>query len=413
MHVLLTTGGRGVRNEAVYLWAPKNETQKRCRTAHFQIAAFEFFRPDRVLYVATKEAAECENCLEVKKVIQDKMEIVIIPEGSSEDGLWEIFDKVSGSIPAGCKVILDITHGFRSQPLLLFGVVAYLSRTRDVTLERIVYGAYEVGEDGPDGVRKASVFDLTVLADLLEWVHAVDTFIMRGDARRLADLLIDAHNRQWVMRGSERENLPMKLKVMGKTLRDFSDSVRLLRPFDALEAAAKIAQGSREAEEESARWAKPFAQILRRVADEMETLAMDRPSEPSYESLERQLELIKHYVDKDLVVQAILLGGEWVVSWLALCSGQTSWLNYNQREALARELNAAAKRLRGENVTASEWFYSVPGAENAAAVWNELHHLRNDIAHSAMRKKPMTPRTINERARMLPQQLRDLLDIGR
>ena len=51
---------------------------------HFPIAAYKFFRPDKVIFAATQEAAQHENCLKVKEALKDKVEIVIIPDGSSD-----------------------------------------------------------------------------------------------------------------------------------------------------------------------------------------------------------------------------------------------------------------------------------------------------------------------------------------
>ena len=107
MLVLLTTGGTGNRKEVVYRWAPKGQKPQECRTAHFPIAAYKFFRPDKVIFAATQEAAQHENCLKVKEALKDKVELVIIPDGSSQDELWEILTLFQTPYQKD-RIILDI-----------------------------------------------------------------------------------------------------------------------------------------------------------------------------------------------------------------------------------------------------------------------------------------------------------------
>lgn len=418
MLVLLTTGGTGNRKEVVYRWAPKGQKPQECRTAHFPIAAYKFFRPDKVIFAATQEAAQHENCLKVKEALKDKVELVIIPDGSSQDELWEIFDIVTNAVPEGSRVILDITHGYRSQPLLLFGVVAYSGRTKHTILERIVYGALEAGEERTDGLIHAPVFDLTVLADLLEWLHAVDTFEIRSDASKLADLLITAQDRQWAMSRTKGEGLPKKLTTMARRLKEFSDSVRLLRPLDAIKAAAKVTDCSKEVQQESAQWARPFAHILGSIAKETAELGIERPEELSYESLQRQLLLIKHYIDKDLLVQAVLLAREWVVSWVARCRSDDNvdWLCLAYREEISAALNGATKHLaaggEGTGFGVPSWFTELPQSGEIIKLWGWLRGLRNDVAHCAMNSGGAGAESVKQRAMELPRRLGSLLGLN-
>ena len=335
------------------------------------------------------------------------------------DELWEIFDVVSNAVPKWFLRIMDITHGYRSKPLLLFGVVAYSGRTKHTTLERIVYGALEAGEARTDGLIHAPVFDLTVLADLLEWLHAVDTFAIRSDASKLADLLITAQDRQWAVSRAEGEGLPKKLKTMARRLEEFSDSVRLLRPLDAIKAAAKVTDCSKEVQQESAQWARPFAHILGNIARETAELGIERPEELRYESLQRQLLLIKHYVDKDLLVQAVLLAREWVVSWVAWCRSKDNidWLCLPYREEISAALNGATKQYLAADSEGTEfgvpsWLTELPQSGEIVKLWVWLRQLRNDVAHCAMNKNAAAAESVKQRAMELPRRLGNLLGLN-
>jgi CRISPR-associated DxTHG motif protein len=49
-----------------------------------------------------------------------RVEWVDIPEGRSEQELWEIFDRVASAVDEGDTILLDITHAFRSIPMIVF-----------------------------------------------------------------------------------------------------------------------------------------------------------------------------------------------------------------------------------------------------------------------------------------------------
>jgi hypothetical protein len=165
-----------------------------------------------------------------------------------------------------------------------------------------------------------------------------------------------------------------------------------------------------EARTEFDRWAKPFALLARQIRNELEPLAFDQSDTLSRENLEKQLGLVEHYLKKGLVVQAVTLAREWVVSYVLLCRGSGDWLRHSDRQEAERALGAAAARLRGENAEPPEWFGQLPHKEELGQLWNELGHLRNDLAHCAMSADARSARTIEQDAQTIPQRLRALLD---
>lgn len=410
MLVALSTIGTTEYKEIEYSWAPPGQEPRSYRTALFPLAVDTFFRPEKLLLMVTSEARANENCYSIERVLGPRLQLVPIPSGRNEEELWQIFDIVSDAVPEGAEVILDVTHAFRSLPFVIFGVINYLRRTKGIRLERIVYGAYDAKETGPDGVQRAPVFDLTMLVDLHEWMQAVEAFTVRSEGEKLAELLDEAHRRPWVSDGRGRDELPRRLQKMAECIKNFSESVRLLRPLEALAAAARAQTLARQVEQEAARWAKPFRHVLLRLTDELSPLATGDAWALDQEGLRRQLSLIKHYVEKDLIVQAVLLGREWLVNWLAWRAGNKPWLNRDTRQELERVLGLAARRLQeGDTETVPSWYDALPEAGAVADLWRWLTNLRNDVAHCAMNDHPAPSNSIRERAEELVQRLSKLL----
>jgi CRISPR-associated DxTHG motif protein len=110
---------------------------------------------------------------------------VDIPDGKSEEELWEIFEAISKAVQEGDEIVFDITHGFRSLPMIALLTIAYLKQVKGVKVQHVVYGVYE--RDNP----MAPILDLTPFADLLDWLAAAKMFTATGDSSELGRLIQD------------------------------------------------------------------------------------------------------------------------------------------------------------------------------------------------------------------------------
>jgi CRISPR-associated Csx2 family protein len=73
---------------------------------------------------------------------------VDIPDGKSEEELWEIFEAISKAVQEGDEIVFDITHGFRSLPMIAMLTIAYLKQVKGVKVQHVVYGVYERDNHG-------------------------------------------------------------------------------------------------------------------------------------------------------------------------------------------------------------------------------------------------------------------------
>jgi hypothetical protein len=260
MLIALSTIGPTEYQESEYYWSPDGQERQTFRTALFPLAVDRFFQPGKLLLMVTPEAHSHENYRVLEGILGKRLQPVPIPKGSTEEELWQIFDIVSDNVPREARVVFDVTHAFRSLPFVIFGIINYLRQTRAIHLERIIYGAYNAREAGLDGLEHAPVFDLTMLLDLHEWLNAVQSFTIRSEGDKLANLLEEAHRRPWLLsRG--KVDLPRNLQIMAGYIKEFSQCVRLLRPLEALNAATRIQALVRGVEQEAALWAKPFRHV--------------------------------------------------------------------------------------------------------------------------------------------------------
>jgi len=338
------------------------------------------------------------------------LEAVEIPEGRAEADLWAIFDRVASVVNDGDTILLDVTHAFRSIPMIVLTVAAYLRRTKNVTVERIFYGAYEAREpprNPPQPEDRAPVFDLTPLLDLLDWLAGAEALLERGDAQTLAERMEQTHRRLW----RDRSAKPEHLYKVARKLQNLSRAIHLSRPVDVMRTAHELLFLLDKAQDEFRRWAQPFAVIVEKVRNEVTPLAYEEPQRLDVENLRKQLALVKYYLEKGLTVQAITLAREWVVSWAVLQRRQGDWRDRDQRKKAEKALGAAVQRwCQGKSGEVPKWFARLPMAQTAAEVWDWLTQLRNDVAHCGMTTQAAPAESIDQRSREIPGRLQALLD---
>lgn len=145
----------------------------------------------------TKTPKKCrglKNCirdLNLKAAVQE----IDIPDAKNEADLWNIFQTMYEVLNPGDQVIFDITHAFRSIPMLALVVINYAKVLKEITLNGIYYGAFEAlgslqdVDNMPLEKRLVQVIDLTPMNMLLEWSSAIDGYFKSGNAAMLKSLV--------------------------------------------------------------------------------------------------------------------------------------------------------------------------------------------------------------------------------
>lgn len=148
---------------------------------------------EKTLIFCTRDAAEThwqKLCAEFEKNKLAEPEKVGIPGGSNDKEFWEIFETVNEHIPEEAEIVFDVTHSFRSLPLIMSVLLNYLEVVKGTKLVGCYYGAFEVlgraadvEKEYPDPAdRRAPIFDLTPFFQLNDWVKAIRDFKRFGDA---------------------------------------------------------------------------------------------------------------------------------------------------------------------------------------------------------------------------------------
>lgn len=310
---------------------------------------------------------------------------VDIPTGRNEQEIWQMFDTLVAKLDPGDEIILDITHAFRSLPVLSLLATIFMRSAGQIQIRHILYGAFE----GRDESGVTPVFDLSPFIGLLDWSQAAAQFIETGISKKMGDNLAQIENKlkkQHFNSGgskSDLANLPKNLANTGKQLQQISDALLLTQPRALSQAVSKLNQQIGKGSAEAEVFVKPFALIQEQLLSAYQ----------AYEAfnLSSMRDLIHWYLEHQHYVQAITLAREWLVCLLCGYLLQEIDPPKSQRKQIESICAAWESQARKEDIGWAQELLDTYQPDQKIAcksdfvnAWTRIASLRNDIAHCYM-----------------------------
>src|SRR5690606_38021296 len=146
-----------------------------------------------------------------------------------------------GALALPGRIVLDVTHGFRSQPVLATAALEFVQaqrlratpgRSDDGIAYQIVYGAWYLRDE--PGI--APTLDLTHFVEVGKWNRAIDAFVRFGRADDLSHLLELLARRPDVR--ARKQKAP-RFRKLAQALRDFADGLVTARVPELLNGLAR------------------------------------------------------------------------------------------------------------------------------------------------------------------------------
>ena len=351
----------GLRTYEETTYTKHDDKSKTCQTDLFPIAVAELYEPEKIIAFTTPKVIKNkkDDLDKLAKKLGEKFTTVNIPNGDSTEELWDIFTKCVAEdvVEENDEIILDITYAFRSIPLLIFIVAAYLRQVKKAKLKHIIYGAFEARDEETNCT---PIFDLTPFVELLDWMNAVNVFQNSGDARPIADLNVDPK--------------------IDNALTRLSNALLTNRTLEAQNAAFDFNGLNFDPPQ-----APPFQLLIDQLKQSYQQMAVYDPTGKPKQSLKAQYQQIKWYVENRHYLQAITLMREWLISWKCIETDQNLWLNMNSRKNVEDNLNERANQ--GGNQLAAG-LAQLALDQPAIDLWKQCTSIRSDLAHCGMRYKP-------------------------
>jgi len=358
---------------------------------------------DRIIIFTTEEAnkknwqdnGHKNPCKGLERCIKDlnldaPVKAVLVPIGKSEDEIWDIFRIVYESLNQEDEVIFDITHSFRSIPMLAIVILNYAKTMKNILLSGIYYGAFEVlgnpyeARELPQEKRQAPILDLTSFDQLMEWSFAIDRLLGAGDAAMVSKLANQSVKP--ILSESKGQNKAADtIRKIANNLSDFSKAMATCRGRDITTITEKLKENVNQFE--SLDLVQPFKPIFKRIKRQMDLFPGD--------NILDGMQAAKWCLEHNLIQQGYTILEETLVSYFIYKIGENPNNLSNQNRQIAKQAikiflyNLPQQKWHnpaGNNLKITNKFIKFYKTKNKLLkVYDNLREFRNDLNHAGYR----------------------------
>ena len=346
-------------------------------------ALVEFFPDFSPVFLTTRKAKN-QGWMTVIKEFDSPPLSIDIPEGRSEKEIWDTVVNIVEKLPKDAEIIIDITYGFRTLPLLALQSALLAEEMGEVSISGVFYGAREAAAPG---AAETPFFDMTPLLDIQKWSRAL------GDLRRfsytnpLLELL--KGTLEPVFREDQKVfEKPKNLSSLAGHLENVGRALRTVRVAEAADASKRLSNVLPAAERELEYFPelRAVAPFLRPSFEELASLTPEDYREFSgEEALRAMAQMLRYYLRTQAYPEAVTLAREALVSYCVHKNGG-DFFERRDREAAEDALNQRGKE---------HWQKSCSGGK-MRNLWQALSDLRNDINHAGFRRSARRARKAQE-----------------
>lgn len=368
--------------ETTYSWQ-----QEKYTTQFFSEAVETFFQPDIIILCCT-QAAQQKHAEFIRA--HPHWRIENIPEGKTEDELWEIFKIISNNIGDSSELIIDITYGLRSLPFIAISICQFVQvAKKEVKIRDIVYGAFEARENNI-----APVFSMKSFLSIIDWSIATKQFTTMGNVFELSQILRDT---QAITHKENKESKAQNLSKVANNLQRFHESLSLVRTGEIMSSSANIMARLLDVQKDIKEipTAAPLGNLLDKIKERVEpirTYAEEPVSSRGW--LIAQAEAVHLLLQTQQYQQAITLARELLISLCCYTNNiyqdaeDKYWEQRKDMEKYVGRLISSRKEKRDIMTDIEseplQWIIS----EKYIMLFGKISDIRNDINHAGMRKEP-------------------------
>jgi CRISPR-associated DxTHG motif protein len=302
-----------------------------------------------------------------------------IPEGKSEQQIWEIFQKVYACIEEGDEITFDITHAFRSIPMLTMVLINYAKLLKNIKLKGIYYGAFEVEDE------QKPIWDLTAFSQLQDWTNAANGFVNYGNAKAVKNLA--QQTVLPILRNQHHQHVSIarELDKLAKNIESVSDHILTNRGAEIVEARVfdRLFANLENLSDDD--FIPPFQPILEKVKDKISIFNR-------HCNIHNGFAAVQWCLDHDLIQQGYTLLQECIISWIAELAG-LDMKNKEHRDQVAGAIFTINHKIHEDYEKYQSVIKVLP--PELASVYDSLSNDRNDINHAGFSRNK-TPENLRK-----------------
>lgn len=312
-----------------------------------------------------------------------------LPEGLMENDIWGIFSLVFEKISEKDEIILDITHGFRSIPMLSMVLLNYAKFLKNIEIKGVYYGAFEtlgfanVVKQKPIQDRNAPIVDLTSFALLQEWTNGADEFLNFGSIDKITKLT--KQQIKPILISSEGKDKEAKtLNEFAKNIQEVIDNIKTCRGKNIIQGV-KIKEAKNNIQELKANFIKPLNPILDKLSIKLNDF-------DDNENIKNGFVSVKWCIDNNLIQQGITLLLETTITAI-LMQQKLDYKDSKKRMIVSSCFSIASQGLveekwEGEvtkNIDFTKQILALDIINDLKGEYEKLGQIRNDINHAGFK----------------------------
>lgn len=334
----------------------------------------------------------CLKDLKEELSLKASIEDIPIPEGFSTAEIWNIFQAVFERIEEGDEIILDITHAFRSLPMLAMVLINYAKVLKRIKISDIYYGAFEklgpavVVKNMPSDKRNAPVLNLESFSELQDWTKAAFDFVDYGKVNALSILIKERIN-PILKETKGKDAFAKNLREIDKSILQLVSLITTNRgqacmEFDYDNLINRLDDFSKEKND-----IKPLGAIIERLKQKLSTFKNN--------DTKFWLATSKWCLEHNLIQEGITQLQEGLLTWFSfyfkdkLKSNVFDWNNESGRSLISSAFTIVSKEISkdkwrggaGRYKELTELVVEDELIKKMSVLYCDLGNIRNDINH--------------------------------
>jgi CRISPR-associated DxTHG motif protein len=301
-----------------------------------------------------------------------------LPEGDSVDDMMTIFRRVIEKLKVGDELYFDITHGFRSLPMLIMVLNNYTKFLLGTDVKWISYG-----KTVPP-FTEGTIVDLDALVNLQGWAVGAANFIENGSV----DSLIELSNAETlpILRATANNNPNVvNIRTFTRILNEAIQDLKTCRCPEVMSGEKLKRLRELRTKIDLSAIAQPFGPIIERIMDSLKDFE-------SEQSVLNGLAAARWCADHKLYPQAITYLQETVVS--IVCERHNVSLDDRKKRGMISSCyniitdSKSEDKWKVEDKDFCKLILSDVWVRNSAALYSAMSESRNDMNHAGMNDKP-------------------------
>ena len=277
----------------------KSSVTEFIQVAELQILGAHNF--DKIIIVATQKSYDTHFKKLEPQLLQagaENINHLVISEEMTPEAQWEWFEKVLNLIEQDDNLTIDLTHGYRSIPIIFSTAINFLQKARNITLNAVYYGAFDKDR------KLVPIIDMKDFYIINEWAEAVSRLVEDADARKMAEVAQKTDSFQ----AGELSDIELIT-----AFEDLTNAVRNVDIHNVSEKADKAIQLIKNKEKNTSTIGRILLQL---VMNKFTSITTDEPLSGRYDKtyFDVQLEIIRLLIEHRLFMQAYTVMREFIGS---------------------------------------------------------------------------------------------------